>query len=406
PQSDTSFKLILVQTGHNDRPREDGGAPPQGYPLPDELKTYPEMVTASQNAITVDERKDEQGQERLFTAAPVVRGRSFIGYVQMSEPASRLQEAVRERWEGLGFGVAGIAAVALLASVWLSTSLIRPLEKLRDSAIKFSQGELSHRVKYQGRDEIAAVAHAFNQMAEQVQAMIEEQRAFASNTSHELRTPLTTMRLRTEALRSDLSLDTETRDQYIQELDDELTRLSTLVNDLVLLSRFDAKRAETGQEQIDLERFAHSLHRTMAEQASEQKIDLRLDLAIDTPVSISASLNHLMILFRNLLENAIKYTQPGGIIIWSVSVEGNEAVLCIKDTGQGISPEHLPHVFERFYRADKSRSRSIPGTGLGLSLAKSIAEAYGAQIVITSPGIGQGTTVTVRWPLNRESSLR
>ncbi len=402
PRSDTSLKLILVQTGRespNDRPRQDG-VPPQGYPLPDELKQYPEMVAASQNVVTVDQRKDERGREMLFTAAPIVRSRSFVGYVQMSEPASHLQQAVRKRWETLGLGVAGISAVALLASVWLSTSLIRPLEKLRDSALRLSRGELSHRVTYQGRDEIAAVAQAFNQMAEQVQAMIEEQRAFASNTSHELRTPLTTMRLRTEALRRDASLDPATHDQYILELDDELTRLSELVDDLVLLSRFDAKRAETGQEQIDLERFAHSLYASMLEQAREQDINLRLDMDVESPVSVSASLNHLIILFRNLLENAIKYTPPGGIITWAIRVDGNEAVLSVKDSGQGIAPEYLPHVFERFYRADKSRSRSIPGTGLGLSLAQSIVEAYGAQIDITSAGPGQGTTVTVRWPLS------
>ena len=347
-------------------------------------------VAASQNAVKVDQRKDADGREMLFTAAPIVQGRSFIGYVQLSEPASRLQQAVRDRWEVLGLGVAGIAAVALLASVWLSTSLIRPLEKLRDSALRFSQGELSHRVSYQGRDEIGAVASAFNQMAEQVQAMIEEQRAFASNTSHELRTPLTTMRLRTEALRRDLSLDRDTRDQYILELDDELTRLSELVDDLVLLSRFDAKRAETGQEQIDVVRFAHSLHRTTLDHAREHGIDLRLDVTVESPVSIRASLNHLTILFRNLLDNAIKYTPPGGIITWTVGAEGDEAVLRVEDTGQGIPSEHLPHVFERFYRADRSRSRSIPGTGLGLSLARSIVEAYGAQITITSPGTGTG----------------
>jgi signal transduction histidine kinase len=295
--------------------------------------------------------------------------------------------------------VAGIATVALLASFWLSISLIRPLEKLRESAIRLSHGELSHRVEYDGKDEIGEVASAFNQMAAQVQAMIEEQRAFASNTSHELRTPLTTMRLRTEALRDDATLDGPTRQQYVQELDSELIRLSELVDDLVLLSRFDAKRAELGEAQLDLARFAQSLHRTMQEQAKTRSITLTLDVTLEQPVSIQASLNHATILFRNLLDNAIKYTPSGGSVNWRISTENGQAIFEIQDTGQGIATEHLPHVFERFYRADKARSRSIPGTGLGLALAESIIEAYHAQIEITSPGVGQGTTVIVRWPL-------
>ena len=273
------------------------------------------------------------------------------------------------------------------------------LENLRDSAIRLSQGELSHRVTEQRQDEIGAVAQAFNQMATRVQAMIEEQRAFASNTSHELRTPLTTMRLRTEALRFDKELDPATIRQYAGELDDELVRLSALVDDLVLLSRFDARRAEIGQEQIDLTRFAHSLIQSMSQQARSDEISLALDAGHDEPLVVNASLNHLTVLFRNLLDNAIKYTPSGGVVTWRLRRDGDKAILSVTDTGQGIAPEYLPHIFERFYRADRARSRSIPGTGLGLALAQSIIETYGASISAESPGSGRGTTITVRWPL-------
>jgi signal transduction histidine kinase len=405
PQADMQVRLILVQTDHDSSAFErnnlfqEGFVPEQGWPLPDELRLYPELVAASRNAVIVSQRNDERGRATLFTAAPVVDGSFFIGYVQLSEPTSGLQHAIRERWGALGLGVLGITAAALFASTWLSTSLIRPLEKLRDSAIRLSHGELSHRVDYHRQDEIGAVAQAFNQMAEQVQAMIEEQRAFASNTSHELRTPLTTMRLRTEALRREESLDAPTRHQYIVELDEELARLSGLVDDLVLLSRFDAGRAEIGQEQIDPVRFAHSLYQAMLNQAGDRSITFALEVTVDRPLTINGSLNHLTVLFRNVLENAMKYTPPGGYITWRISTEGNEVISTIKDTGQGIDPEHLPHVFERFYRADKSRSRAIPGTGLGLALACSIAEIYGGRIEITSPGVGLGTTVTIRWPI-------
>jgi signal transduction histidine kinase len=407
PQSEMHVNLLPVQVSYGssferDEHFREGVMPDQGWPLPDALRPYPELVAASRNTIIVDHRHDEHGRAMLYTAAPVIAGPYFMGYVQLNEPASVLQQAVRSRWTALGLGVLAITGVALLVSIWLSASLIRPLEKLRNSAIRLSQGELSHRVDYHTQNEIGAVAQAFNEMAEQVQAMIEEQRAFASNASHELRTPLTTMRLRTEALRHDDSLDASTRQQYIVELDEEMVRLGGLINDLVLLSRLDAGRAEIGSEQIDPVRFAHSLWQTMVEQARDRQITLTLESAVDQPVTVNGSLNHLTVLFRNLLENAIKYTPSGGQIFWRIFVEGDHVMFTIQDTGQGIAPEQLPHVFERFYRADKSHSRSIPGTGLGLTLAKSIVEAYGGRIEITSPGIELGTTVTIRWPIARE----
>lgn len=411
-ESDTNLRLVITQPDRETAPERDttlekdehsgpgGGPKKETWGLPDDLKQYPEFVSASRNTMVVDERAGDDGQAMLFTAAPIVNGSLLVGYVQLSVPASKLEEAIRERWSGLALGVLGITAAALLASIWLSTSLIRPLEQLRDSALRLSEGDLSHRVRYDRQDEIGAVAHAFNQMAEQVQAMIEEQRAFASNTSHELRTPLTTMRLRTEALRHDKLLDAPTQQQYVVELDEELARLSGLIDDLVLLSRFDAGRAEIGKEQIDPVRFAHSFQQSISAQVRDRDITLTLESTLEQPVTMDGSLSHLAILFRNVLENAIKYTPPGGQITWRIAANGQQVIFAVEDTGHGIAPEHLPHVFERFYRADRSRSRSIPGTGLGLALAKSIVDTYGGQIEIASPGIGQGTTVIIRWPLS------
>ncbi|HML21125.1 MAG TPA: HAMP domain-containing sensor histidine kinase [Aggregatilinea sp.] len=410
PRADTEIKLykvdsqppVVIDTERDDTPDRRDHTRPDGeepvWPLPDNLKDFPEIVSANRNTIIVDQRDNADGESTLYTAAPI-KTTAFNGYIQLSEPASVLNQAIRQRWETLIFGLAVITTLALLASIWLARSLIRPLENLRDSALRLSQGELSHRITDQRQDELGAVALAFNQMATRVQAMIEEQRAFASNTSHELRTPLTTMRLRTEALRFDKELDAATVQQYVGELDDELVRLSALVDDLVLLSRFDAQRAEIGQEEIDLARFAHSLIQAMSQQAKNHSISLELNVEGDEPLVVNASLTHLTVLFRNILDNAIKYTPAGGSVTWRVWRDDAAVVLSVTDTGQGISPEQIGHVFERFYRADRARSRSIPGTGLGLALAQSIVETYSGTIEAASPGIGQGTTIAVRWPL-------
>lgn len=390
-RTDSSFD----RTDRDKDPRTDGE---QNWPLPDDIKDYPEFIAASRNTITIDQRKNDNGTTMIYTAAPISDGRHFIGYVQLSEPASRLQNAITRRWGALGLGVAVIAVIALGASYWLSTSLIRPLGKLRDSALKLSQGDLSHRITDHSTDEVGEVSLAFNQMADRVEAMIEEQRAFASNTSHELRTPLTTMRLRTEALRYDPSLQDAERQQYINELDDELGRLSGLVEDLILLSRLDAGRTTLGTESIDLQRLAHNLEHSFASHAEAKDIALSFKVALGDSKQIAGGLNHLMILFRNLLDNAFKYTPTGGSVSVTFASDAANATISIQDTGQGIAPDDLPHLFERFYRADKARSRYVPGTGLGLSLAKSIVEAYGGTISVTSEGLDRGTTVTVRWP--------
>lgn len=356
-----------------------------------------ELEAALNGQVTLTERNNDTGEDTLYTAAPIVHDERLYGLIQLSVPASNLQGIVTQRWIELGLVFALVTALALFAALWLSRSIIQPLYKLRESAIHLSQGDFSHRLAGVGKDEIGEVALAFNEMAQQVQSMLEEQRAFASNTSHELRTPLTTIRLRTEALRYDAQLDASTAKQYIEEIDEEVMRLGNLVQDLTLLSRFDAGRAELGKDQVDIVRFATGLQHQMSLQAAEKKIEILLDLP-EEPIPVHASINHLTVVFRNLLDNAIKYTRQDGQITWKIRNENQGIGSVICDTGRGIPTEHLPHVFERFYRADKARSRDIPGTGLGLALAKSIVQAYGGCLKIESAGTDQGTTVSIYWP--------
>jgi two-component system sensor histidine kinase BaeS len=357
----------------------------------------PEMETALRGETMLVERKNEEGEDTLYTASAIVLNRQVKGLIQLGVPSQNIQGLVLQRWAILGLSFVLVTSAALLAALWLSRSIIQPLFALRESAVRLSQGDFSHRVTVTWKDEIGEVAQAFNEMARQVQSMLEEQRAFASNTSHELRTPLTAIRLRTEALRNDPTLDETTARRYIEEIDDEVASLGNLVQDLTLLSRFDAGRAELGHDQIDFARLAGSLCQQLLPQAAEKHLELTLSPP-EQPVLVNASLNHLTVVFRNLLDNAIKYTPDGGQISWRIQAGESGVYHTIQDTGSGIAPQHLPHIFERFYRADKARSRDIPGTGLGLALVKSIVEAYGGHITVESEGVGKGTTARVFWP--------
>ena len=361
-----------------------------------------EIEAALRDNIMVVQRTDTLGNPMLFTATKITdedehEREDHPTLIQVGLPLTQLNGIIIQRWLMLGVVLLGVAALSATISLSVSQSIIQSLDSLRDAALRLSDGDLDYRAPVIAEDEIGAVASAFNIMATQVQSMLEEQRAFASNTSHELRTPLTTIRLRSEAIRYEDTLAQEVKDQYIIEIDNEVKRLSSLVEDLTMLSRLDAGRAELGSSEIDTSRFIMSMQRQFAPRLTEKNITLTVNQPNDMlPVFIS--LNHLTIIFRNLLDNAIKYTPTDGKITWVIEKENGGIAHTITDTGQGIDAENLQRVFERFYRADKAHSRGVPGTGLGLPLVRSIVQAYGGHIAVTSNGLQQGTTVKVFLP--------
>jgi signal transduction histidine kinase len=369
-----------------------------GMPPLDNYLSYPEVVSALDLRVIHEIRPDQDGGDAYFAAAPVVHDGEIMTVVQVAKPVSGVNVAIRQRWGVLGAGVLGLTLVALAASIWLSTSLTNPLTQLRNSALRLSEGDFSKRLPDNRRDEFGELATTFNYMVGQIESMLEEQRAFAANAAHELRTPLTTIRLRSEALQQD-NLDEALRRQYTVEIDREVKRLAGLVDDLILLSRIEAGRTELGSEQIDLARFARSLVREFEPRAEAKHITLTLDAPSGLP-PLRVSLNHLRVVFRNLLDNALKYTPDGEQIAWTVRAEADCLCSTIVDTGQGIADDDMPLLFQRFYRVDKAHTRTILGTGLGLSLVRSIVELYGGEITLSSPGIGKGTTATVRWPVD------
>ncbi len=357
----------------------------------------PEIAAALSGQVVHSTRRDPAGKYLVYTAAPVYEDHEIVGIVHLAAPLSEAQVLVQQRWSILVGGVILLAIVAIGVSLWLSASLIRPLTQLRLSALHIAKGDFSQRLPETRQDEIGQLAGAFNHMAAQVEAMLEEQRAFAGNASHELRTPLTAIRLRSEALRDGL-VDAETAHQYIIEIDDEVSRLTDLTQDLTLLSRLDAGNLQPGQESVNMLRLARHLVDACRPQAAEKQIAITLD-APDLLAEVQASLSHLHVVFRNVLSNAVKYTPSGGTVTWQITQTDSGLVNVISDTGQGIAAEDIPHLFERFYRVDKAHSRDVAGVGLGLSLVKLIVDFYGGEIVVESAGVGKGTAVTIIWPL-------
>jgi signal transduction histidine kinase len=358
------------------------------------LDEWPELRGAAMvDGVAVDERRDADGVARLYVGASV-KADYPIALLQLSVPLAQFQGVLTERWQGLWMGVVAISAVTVLVALILATSITQPLDQLQQAAIRLSDGELSYRFAKLGQDEIGAVGQAFNHMAERLEQMVEEQRAFASNAAHELRTPLTTIQLRAERLLQFVELQGEAY-QYLREIETEAHRLGHLVNGLRLLSQIDSGHLDRGDERIEMGRLVAALCQQFADEAAERGVKLDYVIpavALYTPMRLI----HATTIFRNLIENALKYNQRGGKVSWQMFKQGQQIYHEICDTGQGVAQSDLPHVFKRFYRADKARSRE--GTGLGLALAKSIIIAYGGQIVLESGGIGQGVCVRVWLP--------
>lgn len=365
-----------------------------------DIDAFPEIDGAILNGQGLVERQDASGQRRLYLAVSVHESSpegddSPLALLRLSVPFTRLDEQVRQQWLGVLALTCALTLCAALVSLALSASITRPLERLRSAALRLAQGDLSHRTPDETADELGAVGRAFNQMAEQLQHVLNEQRAFASNASHELRTPLTTIQLRLEALKQ-TDLTAPISRQYLNDIEGEIQRLTVLIQGLFLLSQMDAGKMELGKDLLDVGRFASAFIPPFEEQAQARRIALQLHKPAEA-LYVRVSVAHLSIVLRNLLENALKYTPEGGQVVWRIQSDGDNVLHCISDTGQGIAPDDVPRLFERFYRADKARSRQIAGTGLGLALVKSITEAYGGRISITSVGLGQGTQVRLWW---------
>lgn len=354
------------------------------------------VINRSQNAV-FDTRPDAQNVDTIYTAVPISEDGYLLSVLRVAAPASATISVVNQRFLALAGGVLALTALAVVAALWLAASFTRPLEGLQASALKLAAGDLSQRVPVSRQDELGQLGQTFNHMAERVEAMLLEQKAFASNASHELRTPLTTIRLRSEALR-DGELDEFTARQYIAEIDDEVARLGRLVNDLIQLSRFDSGRAELGDEEIDPVRLGRSLCQQLQKTAAAKQITLVLDAPYSLP-PIQANQSHVRIVLQNVLENAIKYTPEGGQVYWRLALDEGYLRSDVQDSGTGLAAEDIPHLFERFYRADKAHTRATGGAGLGLPLARSIVAFYNGRIHIHSDGVGQGTTATVWWPV-------
>jgi len=291
--------------------------------------------------------------------------------------------------------VAGLGAVLLILG--LSRRILAPVEALTAAVRRMEAGDLSQRVEVTSQDEIGELAQAFNGMADGLARLEELRRNMVTDVAHELRTPLSNIRGYLEALQDGM---VEPEGHIIDSLHAEAMLLNLLVDDLQELSLAEAGQLKLERQPVALADIVDRAVEAVRPRAEAEEIRLQVDLPEDLLVDVDPQ--RIGQVLRNLLENALLHTPPGGEIAVAARTEGQWVEVSVLDTGSGIAAEDLPYVFERFYRADKSRSRATGGAGLGLAIARQLVEAHGGRIRVESTE-REGSTFTFAMPTSINS---
>jgi heavy metal sensor kinase len=338
---------------------------------------------------------------RVLTLPLVIgRGGRAAGSVQVATSLSVVDATQRSLLGVLIVGALMSMAVAGFAG-WISTrQALEPLGNVTEVALQITNADdLSRRIPYEGSDddEVGQLIHAFNQTLSRLENLFNTQRRFLADVGHELRTPLTVIRGNVDLMRRMDSLDMESMESIVTEVD----RLTRLVGDLLLLAQAESGKLPLSINLVELDTLMLEVMHEMRILARDR---LQLKLGEIDQVLVCGDQDRLKQVLVNLIGNAIQYTPQGGEVTVSIGKSGERSRIVISDTGTGIAPEDLPHVFERFYRGEKSRTRQKEGKGygLGLSIAYWIIRNHGGQIDVESR-LGKGTTFYIWLPLAQEN---
>jgi two-component system OmpR family sensor kinase len=362
----------------------------------------PLMSTSDPYLIT----RDAIGERQLVVFIPLDKDQQTIALLQISTPTAPIDQFLATLNLLLFLGILSVLVLATICTFPLVGLALRPLVEIERTSRRIAQGKLSMRIDPPPTgDEIGRLARSFNQMVARLEEAFQRQKRFVGDVSHELRTPLTALSGSLEMLLIGADQgNPEAMRRLTRGMFNEVLRMHRMVEDLLALNRLDERQITLRREKIDPGQLLSTVC-TQAEHLTRGQ-ELRCLLDPDLP-PIYADKDRLQQVLLNVLDNAFKYTPPAGEVELHAQQATSQTVsISIKDTGQGISTEALPHVFDRFYRADPARSRSperVGGNGLGLSIARELVEAQGGTIHIQSQP-GQGTIVTLSFPVSEQQT--
>ena len=348
-----------------------------------------------EEGITTQPQPGEESGWRIFSQPVSDSNGQMIGWVQASRSLGPVNEAVDDLRDQLLFGIPLMLLFAGFGGYFLADRALQPIEQITITAQEITARDLSRRLGYRGsEDEVGKLARTFDHMLERLQSAFQREQRFTADAAHELRTPLTALKGQIEVTLNRSRQPSE-YEAKLRDLSSEVNRLIRLSNALLFLSRSDQNQIFFNQTRVDLKEILEGLIEQIRPLADEKKIRLNIDLQDD--LRMSGDYDHLVRLFMNLFENALKYTPSAGEISVNAKRAGDFFEVLIRNSGSEIPSEHLQHIFKRFYRVDADRSTQSGGSGLGLAIAEEIVHLHNG-IIAAQNDAGNGVTFTVSLP--------
>ncbi|MBQ7129475.1 MAG: HAMP domain-containing protein [Oscillospiraceae bacterium] len=337
--------------------------------------------------------KYTNGAMESRAATPITYYGSIIGCVYMTEYDTSQGALIHSLQRTILQITLILEIIVVLFSLAFSSAFSRRLRKIMVSMRIIQEGDYSHKVNMGGNDELTILGNEFNDLTERLNTSEQKRRRFVSDASHELKTPLASIKLLTDSiLQNDMDMDTIR--EFVGDIGNEAERLNRMTAKLLTLTKVDIQET-ADSEIIYMSPTVRRVHRMLTPLARQAGVTIQLSLEEDRPVLILE--DDLYQIVFNLMENGIKYNQPGGMLTVTLRHQEDNAVLTVQDTGMGIPEDAVGHIFERFYRVDKARSRASGGSGLGLSIVRAIVQRNRGEIQVES-AMGKGTIFTVTFP--------
>lgn len=377
-------------------PGRDGQRRPPGAKNPQfGLTDTKGMVIVSNGEFKIG---DQVSSEVLSNGLPFVVDGEKVGLILM--PSGRMALSEREskylqRLDGALLAASmGVVLFAVVLGVWLARGYTRPIKELTKASKALADGELGTQVVVTASDEVGELSESFNRMSAQLNEVSSQRRRMTADIAHDLRTPLTVLSGYLEALRNEELKPTPERFEMLHQ---EATHLSRLVDDLRVLALADSGELSLNRSPVEIEPILQRVAQSFQDQADKAGVTIHIE-AIALPDFVSLDADRMIQVLTNLVSNALRYTSEGGEIRLCAFAENDQVFIEVEDSGAGISSKDIPHLFNRFYRADKSRQREHGESGLGLAIVKSLIEAHEGTVSVSSmEGEGSRFLITLPW---------
>ncbi len=358
-----------------------------------------EVISANRGISSAGLYKFDDGVQIIYTGTPIYYDGKRVGSLLISSSPDEVYNRINQISRRISRVSFVVVIISLIISIIFADILSKPLEKLTMTVRAVGKKNLNQQIDISSNDELGELSDSINQMVTQLYRVDEMRKQFVSNVSHELKTPITSLKIIAETLVASKPQDIAVYDDFMRDINGELDRLNEIIDTLLTLSKLEHDNVVMDYKLTAIGAVVSASVNMLKPIAEKKRVELVADLQDEVTIFCdSLKIRHCI---GNIVNNAIKYTAPGGRVRVRLSVDKNDVLIAVEDTGIGIPKEALPNIFDRFYRVDSARSRQTGGTGLGLSIALKLAQQHGGKITVDSEE-GVGTTFVIVIPKKME----